>query len=262
MSTDLVRTKVQEVVDTIDRPDFIAQLRQALPASVSVEKFTRTTKLSIQLNPDILTADRQSLFLSMVRCAKDGLLPDGREAALVKVKVKGKDAVAYWPMVGGLRKIAAKHGFSLEAHAVYANDEFEWVLGYEPSVTHRPPALDQERGELMGAYAVATSAEGQKFLEVMGRGEIEKVRASSSAFRSGFGPWVDWPAEMFRKTVARRLFKQLPLGDLEEHEQRVAFPSESAVEVATSPVPAVAGLPLVEESAADQVADGDVVEQP
>jgi recombination protein RecT len=246
MTDVATRTPVQQVVDTIDRPEFQAQLREALPDGLSVEKFTRTTKLAIQLNPEILSADRQSLFLAMVKCAKDGLLPDGREAALVKVKAKGKDTVAYWAMVGGLRKIAAKHGFSIESHAVYAHDEFKWELGFKPQVVHYPPPLEQERGELIGAYAVATGPDGQKFLEVMGRSEIEQVREVSRAKDSEYGPWVKWPAEMYRKTVARRIFKQLPLGDLDERERRVVSDSEAqAVEEATAVVPALAALPTV-----------------
>lgn len=262
MTEVATRTPVQQIVETIDRPEFQQQLREALPPGLTVEKFTRTTKLAIQLQPDILTADRSSLFLAMVKCAKDGLLPDGREAALVKVKVKGKDTVAYWAMVGGLRKIAAKHGFSIESHAVYSEDTFTYELGFEPTLVHLPPRLDQPRGTLMGAYAVATGPDGQKFLEVMSQGEIEAVREVSRAKDSEYGPWVKWPAEMYRKTVARRIFKQLPLGDLDERERRIVSDTEAlAVEEATAVVPALAGLPTidvsVEEVEADEIVEPD-----
>lgn len=260
MTTDVVsRNTAAEVAATIDRPEFQQQLREALPTGLSVEKFTRTTKLAIQLNPEVLTADRQSLFLAMVRCAKDGLLPDGREAALVKVKVKGKDTVAYWPMIGGFRKKAAEHGFAIEAHAVYTGDKFAYELGLEPTLVHSPPSLDQPRGELMGAYAVGTGPDGQKFLEVMGKQEIEAVRATSRAGDSEYGPWVKWPAEMYRKTVARRLFKQLPLANVDEPTARIVHGDEAAVAEATAPVPALAALPVVdvslEEVEADEILD-------
>lgn len=263
MSTAVTtRDRVQEVVATIDRPEFLEQLKQALPASVSVEKFTRTVKLSIQMNPDIVeVADKQSLFLAMVKCARDGLLPDGRQAALVKVKVKGKDTVAYWPMIGGLRHIAAEHGFSLEAFPVYEGDDFDYALGFDPWVTHKPPGLKVERGALTGAYAVATRLEdGRKFLDVMHLPEIEAVRATSRAFQAGFGPWKDWPGEMFRKTAARRLFKQLPMGHLEEHEARVVTTDEDVAE-ATATVPALAALPTVDVSILEEVEPDEVVDE-
>jgi len=47
--------------------------------------------------------------------------------------------------------------------------------------------------------------------EVMNRQEIERVRATSKA--SGSTWWTDWYDRMAEKTVARKLFKALPLGD-------------------------------------------------
>ena len=249
---------VQNTIAVIDRADFQAQLREALPPSVSLERFTRTAKLAIQLNVELLdVADKKSLFTSLVRCAFDGLIPDGRQAALVKVKVKGKEQVSYWPMVGGMRYIAANHGYSLEAHCVYSNDTFKWELGFNPTIDHQPPRLDEERGELIGAYAVATRlADGRKFVEVMSRGEIEEVRAKSPSSRFDWSPWNTSTAEMYRKTPAKRLFKQLPLGDLEEYEHRVVA-SDAEVEESTAAVPALANLPEVDPV---EVVEGEVVD--
>lgn len=253
---------VKATMALVDKPEFQEQLKQALPPSVSVERFTRTAKLAVQLNPELIDVqDKQSIFTSLVRCAFDGLIPDGRQAALVKVKERGKEKIAYWPMVGGMRYIAANHGYSLEAHCVYANDEFRWELGFDPMVEHRPPPLDEERGDLIGAYAVATRlADGRKFLDVMSRSEIETIRGKSPSARFDWSPWNQSTAEMYRKTPAKRLFKQLPLGDLEEHETRV-LASDAEVDEATAEVPALAGLPVVDPSD-DDVIDQEPVEEP
>jgi len=253
------REAVQEVIAVLDRPDFKAQLQEALPPSVSLDRFTRTAKLAIQLNEELLDVrDKKSLFTSLVRCAFDGLIPDGRQAALVKVKVKGKEQIAYWPMVGGMRFIAANHGYSLEAHCVYAYDEFDWELGFEPRVTHKPPPLSDERGELIGAYAVATRlADGRKFVEVMSRGQIEAIRAKSPSARFDWSPWNTSTAEMYRKTPAKSLFKQLPLGELEEAEVRV-IASDGEVDEATAAVPSLANLPDV-DPADEEPLEGEVM---
>jgi recombination protein RecT len=124
-------------------------------------------------------------------------------------------------MIGGYRKIAAKHGLSLEAFLVHENDEFDYELGYEPVLRHKPPRLGSDRGEVLGAYAVARHVDGRKWLDVMSRDEIEKVRAVSRAATSEYGPWVNHWGEMARKTVARRLFKQLPLDDVDEADAKV-----------------------------------------
>ena len=100
MSTSVARRDaVQEVVATIDRPEFQQQLAEMLPTGLSLETFTRHAKLAIQMNPELLTAERSSLFLAMVRGAASGLLPDGRESAFVIVKSKGVEKVQWWSMI-------------------------------------------------------------------------------------------------------------------------------------------------------------------
>lgn len=200
------RSPMQEVVATVRSEGFAAQVRMALPDNVSVERFQRVTVTAIQQTPALIAANRDSLFRSLIKCAQDGLLPDGREAALV---IFGKDAV-YMPMIGGFRKIAAEHGWAIDTQVVYEHDEFDYQLGVTPRLIHKPPRLDVERGDPIGAYAVGTHEDGRKQVEVMTRSDIEKVRAVSRAKSSG--PWIDWTARMWEKTAGRRLFGKLPLG--------------------------------------------------
>lgn len=209
MSTAVAkRDAVTDVCVTINSQDFKNKLASGLADSgLSVERFTRVATTALQLNPDVIVkGSKASVLTSLIRCAQDGLLPDGKEAALV---LFGANAT-YMPMVGGLRKIASGYGFSITANVVHKNDAFEYELGLEPTLSHKPPALDVDRGDPIGAYAVAVGPDGRKYVEVMSRGEIEQVRNVSRA--KGSGPWTQWPGEMYRKTVARRLFKSLPLG--------------------------------------------------
>lgn len=189
------------------------EFRAALPAHVSVEKFTRVAQTAIQNQPDLAGVDRKSLFGAIVRLAQDGLLPDGREAAIVKF---GNQAQAM-PMIAGILKKVRQSGevSYISAHVVYANDRFKWTLGFDENVEHEPAPLDQEPGEPVAAYAVAVLKDGSKLLEVMRKSDIEKVRAVS---RSGNnGPWKSWWSEMARKTVMRRLSKRLPMStDLDD----------------------------------------------
>lgn len=189
------------------------QFKAALPAHITVEKFTRVAMTAIQNNPDLAGADRNSLFGSIVRLAQDGLLPDGREAAIVMF---GQKAQAM-PMIAGVLKKVRQSGevSKVSAQVVYEHDEFVWSLGFDEDVTHNPPSLDKPRGKAIGAYATAVLKDGSRLLEVMSLEEIEKVRAVSRA--KGNGPWVSWWGEMARKTVMRRLSKRLPMStDLED----------------------------------------------
>lgn len=189
------------------------EFKAALPAHVTPEKFTRVAMTAIQNNPDLQNADRRSLFGAIVRLAQDGLLPDGREAALVMF---GNKAQAM-PMIAGVLKKVRQSGevSKISAQVVYENDLFTVRYGFDEDVEHSPPALDKPRGKAIGAYATAVLKDGSKLLEVMSLEEIEKVRSVSRSGKNG--PWAQWWGEMARKTVMRRLSKRLPMStDLEE----------------------------------------------
>ena len=195
------------------------EFRAALPSHVPVEKFTRVAMTAIQNNPDLQNADRRSLFGAIVRLAQDGLLPDGREAAIV---LFGNKAQAMPMIAGVLKKIRQSGEVSrVSAHVVHELDHFVWRLGFEETVEHAPPPLDKPRGKPIGAYATAVLKDGSHLCEVMSLEEIEKVRAVRRAKNNG--PWVSWWGEMARKTVMRRLSKRLPMStDLDDQFDRDA----------------------------------------
>lgn len=193
--------------ETITRmqPEFAA----ALPPQIPVERFVRTTLTAISMQPDLLEADRRTLIAAAMKAAQDGLLPDGREAAFVIFRGKAGPAVQYMPMISGLLK-KLRNSNELEsfaAHVVYERDVFEYELGDNERIAHKP-YLDGDRGKPKAAYAIARLRTGGVLREVMSVEDIEKVRSVSRARESG--PWVQWWGEMARKTVSRRLIKRLP----------------------------------------------------
>jgi len=201
-----------------------SQFQAALPAHIPVERFKRVILTAVQMNPALASADRQTLWNSAMRAAQDGLLPDGREGAMViyktKIKTNGAehwvDAVQWMPMIAGIRKKVRNSGeiATWDAHVVHEKDEFTFELGDEPYIKHKP-FMGGDRGKVIAAYSVATLKNGEKSREVMSVQQIEKVRAISRA--KDKGPWVDWYEEMCRKTVARRHSKVLPMStDLDD----------------------------------------------
>lgn len=196
----------------------------ALPPHIPVERFMRVVMTAVSGNPDLMNADRRSLFESAMKAAQDGLLPDGRDGALVifnaKVKEDGRDVyikkVQWMPMVGGILKKIRNSGelLSLSAYVVYENDEFQYTLGDEETIVHRP-CLDSNRGDAKLVYAIAKTKDGGIYREIMTLKDVEKVRAVSKTGK--FGPWADWWDEMAKKTVIRRLAKRLPMSsDLDD----------------------------------------------
>ncbi|CAK8740683.1 hypothetical protein SODG_004160 [Sodalis praecaptivus] len=188
-----------------------------LPAHVTPEQFTRTAATALVKDSDLQFADRQSLVLALTKCAGEGLLPDGREAALVVRQTKNsstgqyEDRVVYMPMVDGVLKRARQSGqvANIVSKAVYTADQFDyWVDERGEHLKHRPAFEDW--GELRLVYAFAKLTSGELVVEVMGRAEVDKVRATVSSSGKGYSPWAKWYDRMAFKTVLHRLARRLP----------------------------------------------------
>jgi recombination protein RecT len=211
---DIATMPIEQALE-VYAPNFAA----VLPPNIPVDHFKRIVVTALNINPALANADRRTLFNAAVKLASDGLLPDGREAALVVYKTKIKDrqgrehwieAVQAMPMIAGIRKRLRNSGEvdSAIAEVVYRHDRFKYALGDQAFIEHEPPPLDQDRGEPVGAYAIIKLASGETIREVMSVKEIERVRAVSRA--KDRGPWVDWWGEMARKVVLRRASKAAP----------------------------------------------------
>lgn len=204
-STEMVRaTPAQELVVRIREDDFQAQLAMALPENVPASRFVRAAATALMADPKIAQGvDIDSFFVALMRSAQAGLLPDNREAAIVRYG----DKAQFLPMIGGIRKTGAEFGWTIDTKVVRDGDEFEYEAGMEPRLTHRP-ALG-ERGDLRFAYAIARHRDGRREVEVMDAADIAKVQAKSKQGSSG--AWKEWPERMWEKSVGHRIFKRLPL---------------------------------------------------
>lgn len=200
------------------------QFKAALPDNIKPERFMRVVQTALQLTPELLNADRQSLFGACMKAAQDGLLPDGREGAFVTFWDKKLNAnkVQWMPMVTGILKKVRNSGelLSITANLVHKNDEFSyWIDDTGEHLLHKPDLLATERGAPVAVYAIARTKDGGIYTEIMSHAQVEQVRGASRAKDSG--PWVSWWGEMAKKTVIRRLAKKLPMStDLEQVIQR------------------------------------------
>lgn len=263
-------TPLQQVARQLDQ--FKPKIADALPAHIKVDQFNRVAMLAINNNPELVSVDRTSLFNACMRCAADGLLPDGREAALVTFSGKAQ----YMPMVFGIIKKLRQSGeiASITARLVYKNEmdsgRFDFTIGDgEERLTHHP-LLMGERGEVVLVYATAKFKDGTVQNEVMTRADIEKVRNVSRAKNSG--PWVQWWDEMARKTVIRRLSKYLPLSAEDNRLRNLLSPEAETTEfeelkqdaiTSTAPQSLAAAAMLsgpVDETEAIDADTGEVIE--
>lgn len=197
----------------------------ALPPHVPLERFMRVVLTAVNFDPDLLAADRASLFEAALKAAQDGLLPDKREGAFVvyntKVKVNGVERyirkVQWMPMVFGVLKKIRNSGElkMITSRVVYAGDKYRYWIDENGEHIEYEPSEDADHNHVRHVFAMAITKDGGTYIEPMTAKEIERVRQASRA--KDKGPWVDWWDEMARKTAIRRLSKRLPMSsDLDD----------------------------------------------
>ncbi|QHP80680.1 hypothetical protein EO763_12480 [Pectobacterium odoriferum] len=192
----------------------LVPVRSILPAHVPYERFANAAAVALASNNDLYNADHQSVINALTACAKDGLIPDNREAAMVVYKKKQANGdwkliAQYMPMIDGVLKRARQSGeiSIIAARAVYEKDKFRVWLDDSGEHIHYEPTLGS-RGEMIGSVAYARMKTGEFQFEWLNLDDIEKVRAASK--NSDKGPWVDWYESMARKSAAHRLCRRLP----------------------------------------------------
>jgi recombination protein RecT len=207
-------------------PDKAANLKtllmKALPSIQGIaskqmqpERLVRIALVAASRRPELLNCTPYSILSALLQAAEVGLEPETplQHAYLVPFKNKntGTMEAVFMPSARGLACIAKRQGelVAIRARIVYENEFFDMDEGLEPRLVHKPMLDGDTRGDMIAAYAVAVMKDGSKEFDVMSRKDIEKVRASSRA--SSSGPWVDWYEMMCRKTVLKRLLRQLPI---------------------------------------------------
>lgn len=211
------------------KPDFASLMESA----DQVDRFMRVMKNALIRDPQIAEASATSVFLECQKCAQDGLVLDGREAVLTRFKTNRREKVGnawkdnwvmevvYVPMIRGKQKIVSQSPQIADWHTglVYEKEYeagmFDYEAGDTPRLKHKP-LLVGERGPVVIAYSVVRLRSGVVKIEVMTRGQLDRIKSRTKSKKQDgtiTGPWATDEEEMFRKTVAHRHFKSLPLGD-------------------------------------------------
>jgi len=250
MSTALTQTKAAPLVDVIEKSK--GEFARSLPDYINPESFVRSVRTAIGLNPDLNNANPRTVISSCMKAAQDGLIIDGREAALIirnvnvgtKENPKWEKQATYQPMVQGLMKLARNSGeiSSITAQVVYANDKFLYALGDNEHIEHEPAGLTVEQGEPIAAYAIVRLKDGTTVREVMRKSAILNIGAQgTNGFQYDPAKGKNY-AEWWRKTVLRRITKFIPrssdaIGRMTQAVERIDEDFEFAPDEANEPAP-------------------------
>lgn len=172
------------------------------------DRIIKTVVTAAMKNPAILKCTKESILLSVFQSLDLGLEIGNAlgEAYLVPYG----STCQMIPGYRGLVSLARRSGKirAIEARIVREGDEFDYELGTNPKLVHKP-SFAETPAEMRVVYAIAFFVDGSTQFEVMVRAEVDAIRKRS---RSGNnGPWVTDYEEMAKKTVVRRMSKFLPL---------------------------------------------------
>jgi recombination protein RecT len=199
---------------------FKGEIARALPKHLSPDRMVRIALTAFRMNPKLAQTDPRSVFAAVIQSSQLGLevglmgeahlVPFGSQCQLI-------------PGYQGLMKLARNSGIvqDIYGHEVRVNDKFDIVLGLNRTLVHEPlkksgfPSSDEERGTIVGFYAVAVFKDGTRTFHAMSKEQIEQVRDNSRGYQMAkkYGkesPWDTHFIPMGLKTVIRRLCNLLP----------------------------------------------------
>jgi len=177
--------------------------------------FNREAGFAIQIltgNDFLANCEPESIRNAVVNVSLTGLTlnPALKYAYLIPRKGKCILDISYMGMIKVLTDAGAVK--NVDAGVIYKNDKFDYRKGTDPYFKHSP-ALSN-KGEMIGAYAIAFFRDGGFQFEILGREDVEKIRNTSESYKNEtsrkFSPWETWEDEMWKKTALKRLFKLLP----------------------------------------------------
>lgn len=178
------------------------KMQEVAAKHIKAERVIRLLLAAAGRTPKILDCTKESLLRFCLKCAETGLEPIGAGGAW---PVPYGNELTFIPDYRGLINCAKRAGCIRDAYAefVKVNDQFDYALGMEPYLKHKPAVGD--RGALVAAYCIIVFPDNTKRFVVMDKEEVLGIKKRSKAASSG--PWVTYEAQMWCKTVVRRAMK-------------------------------------------------------
>ncbi len=207
MSNEIQTTNQHQIVNWLQNPATLSQLRTALPNHFPAERMARLALTAFRTNRGLLNCSPASIMAAIMTAAQLGLephvnghcylVPHGNECTLI---------VGYQGLLDLIRRSGQVKMIS--ARVVYESDVFEIAYEQTPPFKHRPHLRRAATEKVVGVYMHAILEGGEHVFEYMTVDDVNAIRNRARAGKSG--PWsTDWN-EMARKTVLRRGAKYLP----------------------------------------------------
>lgn len=205
-------TKSMSIADMIKILE--PEIKKALPSVITPERFTRMALSALNTTPKLAECTQISFLAALMNAAQLGLEPNTPlgQAYLIPYNNKGTMECQFQIGYKGIIDLVYRNEQvqTIQAQCVYANDEFEYELGLDAKLKHKPALKD--RGEMILVYALFKLENGGYAFEVMSKEDIDTHALKySKGFSSSYSPWKTNYEEMAKKTVIKKVLKYAPL---------------------------------------------------
>ena len=153
-------TKNMSIADMIKAME--PEIKKALPQVITPERFTRMALSALNTTPKLAECSQMSFLGALMNAAQLGLEPNTPlgQAYLIPYRNKGKLECQFQIGYKGLIDMVYRNENiqTVQAQCVYENDDFQYELGLDPKLVHKPALKD--RGNLILVYALWKSKNG------------------------------------------------------------------------------------------------------
>lgn len=198
-------------------------LQMTLPKHLTPDRFIQMATSIIAKNPAIAECSAQSVIGAILQASILGFPPVEALGYCYFVPFNNKRPGGEWVkeiqfQIGykGFMDLARRSGKieTIHAFVVVEGDEFDYALGLNPTITHKPcgEVAKPDGSNIRFAYAVVKYRDGGFGFEVLPKARIEQLRMRSPMARNGLtGAWKTDYESMAKAKAIKQLAKSMPL---------------------------------------------------
>lgn len=195
------------------------RIASALPEKTNLQRLALNFVSLVNDKKELQAFSKEVLATALIRSAQDGL--DVLNGEVYIYKGYGGD-LTYTPSYRGMKKMAIEKSVKpvseIYAKIIHEGDSLdEEIIHGVPHINFKSNILNKNK-PVIGAFAVCLFKDGSEIYEVMSLEELNAVKSKSR----NSGAWKDFPGEMQKKSVIRRLVKNITVS-WDNKEQADAF---------------------------------------
>ena len=163
--------------------DRAADIEGALTNGVTLARLKSCLQSAIIRQPAINECTPQSIMEAVLLVAQSGCDASGHNNGVHFIPYKEKGVPKLKAIFGynALLDLIYRSGDvgSIDAHAVYAEDDFDYELGTSPRISHKPAPGADRTARAVVYYCAALTRQGGAIVTVMTADEVDGIRKTS-----------------------------------------------------------------------------------